>query len=390
MSLAGLSSADPYSYSFRSYGYPTYRSSYYSTYRYSPRVVLPSYNRFGFAAPAAVRTVSAAAPVTTLDPSARSALSYLAEGAGLDSCGAQSKAYVDVVINGGSRAEAEAIATQVYQRDYGRSVASPACLAAETAWKAAVQNGGDPVLEAALAYMNASPSDSPCAASAKDYVQAIVNGAQPADASLAAAKSFAAQIVNLANQGKSTIDPACARAAISYSQSSVKPSAPNAAAMEAFIAKSLEVGSSFDPVCLKATERFWESYATNKQETASRFAAARSFLSQYSGNPTVAANSPCAAATKAYAKAVLATPSSPTSAALNAFIDSALINGGAAIDPVCKASSEAYINAFEAGLGEAASNEAAAVAYLDAVAVNPAFDPKSACGRAAEAYIASF
>jgi len=148
---------------------------------------------------------------------------------------------------------------------------SPACIEAENAWKDAVSNGRDPVLESALAFMNASPSESPCYVSAKDYVQAIVNGAEHHDANLAAAKSFAGQIVNLANQGKSTIDPACARSAIAYSQSSVKPSAP-----------------------------------------------------------------------------------------------------------------------YAAGLGEAASNEAAAVAYLDAVAVNPNFDPKSPCGRAADAYIASF
>merc|ERR1712027_73448 len=112
------------------------------------------------------------------------------------------------------------------------------------------------------------------------------------------------------------------------------------------IAKALEVGSSFDPVCLKSTERFWESYANNQQELTSTFSAARDFLSTYSANPTIASRSPCAAAAKAYAQTILASPSSP--------------------------------------------NQAALYAFIDAVAANPAFDPKSPCGRAADAYIAAF
>merc|ERR1712178_79286 len=114
------------------------------------------------------------------------------------------------------------------------------------------------------------------------------------------------------------------------------------------------------------------------------FSAARDFLSTYSANPTIASRSPCAAAAKAYAQTILASPSSPNQAALYAFIDTALLDGSAANDPVCKASSEAYFNAYQAGVGEAGANEA------DAVAANPAFDPKSPCGRAADAYIAAF
>ena len=60
------------------------------------------------------------------------------------------------------------------------------------------------------------------------------------------------------------------------------------------------------------------------------------------------------------------------------------------MDPVCGASAEAYIDAYLTGSGEDAANEAAAVAYLEAVDDNPKFNPKSPCGRAAEAYIAAF
>ena len=43
-----------------------------------------------------------------------------------------------------------------------RAAASPACRAAEAAFKQSFYAGGNAVLAAALAYMNAQPSDSAC------------------------------------------------------------------------------------------------------------------------------------------------------------------------------------------------------------------------------------
>jgi len=60
------------------------------------------------------------------------------------------------------------------------------------------------------------------------------------------------------------------------------------------------------------------------------------------------------------------------------------------VDPVCTASAEAYLDSFLAGADDATAREAAAVAYIAAVEANPNFDPKSPCGRAADAYIATF
>merc|ERR1711973_988618 len=354
LSLASLS-AGQYFYKPSRSSYVSYTSpvtSYYN--RYSPRVVLPS--TYSVATPTIVRNVITEAN----SPSAKAALSYLSEGAGLDSCGEQTKAYVKVVLSGGSRQEATAVAQRVYQQNYGRAALSPACVAAEQAWKSAVAAGRDPVLDAALAFMNASPSDSPCAVSAKDYITAIVNGAEHSKASLAAAKSFAQQIVKLNQLGRSTVDPVCARAALAYAQSSDKPSTPHAAAMTAFIQKALEVGSSFDPACLASTETFLQS--------SSNIAAARDFMRVYASNPTLASKSPCAAATKAYARAELASASTPTTAALFAFIDSAILSNDVGVDPVW----------------------AAAVAYIGAVEANPQFNQNSPCGQAANAYIATF
>ena len=86
LSLASLS-AGQYFYKPSRSSYVSYTSpvtSYYN--RYSPRVVLPS--TYGVVAtPTIVRNVITEAN----SPSAKAALSYLSEGAGLDSCGEQTK-----------------------------------------------------------------------------------------------------------------------------------------------------------------------------------------------------------------------------------------------------------------------------------------------------------
>ena len=148
--------------------------------------------------------------------------------------------------------------------------------------------------------------------------------------------------MKLNNLGKSTVDPVCSRAALAYTQSS-ESSTPYVAAMTAFIQKALEVGSSFDPACLASTETFFQ--------TSSNIAAARDYIRVYASNPTLASKSPCAAATKAYAKAELKSGSTPAKAALLAFIDSAILSNDAGVDPVCAAAANAYIDSYVAGTG---------------------------------------
>ena len=118
--------------------------------------------------------------VDSTHPGTAAALAYINKNTNLDSCGQQSKAYMDSIKAGNSRAVAAQVASVVYQQNYAAGVSlSPACLAAEVAWKKAVAKGQDPVLPAALAYMEASPSDSPCYVSGKEYIQVeIVQGRQ--------------------------------------------------------------------------------------------------------------------------------------------------------------------------------------------------------------------
>ena len=191
-----------------SYGH-RYSRPYYSTYsspsyygRYSPRVYLPSsYKKTTKAAPASLtKTVSSLVDEVN-SPTTQAVLSYLSEGSGLDNCGEITKAYVNIIASGGSRGEAATAARQVYlQQNLGSQALSPACQAAETAWRAADASGRDPVLDASLAFINADASDSPCKASARTYISAITGGATTEDAGLKAAESFAAKISALAGQ----------------------------------------------------------------------------------------------------------------------------------------------------------------------------------------------
>merc|ERR1712029_382965 len=396
MSAATLWPSYGHNYRYIRPYYSTYSSpSYYG--HYSPRVYLPStYNKPSIVKAAPAPVAKAAPLINTAplvnevnSPTTQAVLSYLSEGSGLDDCGAITKAYVNIIASGGSRRDAAAIAKQVYQQqNLGRQALSPACQAAETAWRAADASGRDQVLDAALAYINADPSDSPCKASARTYISAITGGATNQDAGLRAAESFASKISALASQGKPTIDAACAKASAAYAKSSSIPSSPTAAA--AFIQKALEVGSGYDASCLASSGAFITSFSSGASEDESRVAAAREFIKTYGKNPRSAASSPCAAAAAAYAKSLIANPSNPTQAALFSFIETAILNNNVGVDPVCTAASEAYFDSFLSGSSESEASEAAAVAYLDAVEANPGFNKDSPCGRAADAYIAQY
>ena len=57
---------------------------------------------------------------------------------------------------------------------------------------------------------------------------------------------------------------------------------------------------------------------------------------------------------------------------------------------MCAAATEAYFDSYVANKSESDANDAAAVAYIEALDKNPNFDDNSACGKAAAAYIAQY
>jgi len=349
--------------------------------KYSPKVLAPAIPTFTRTSPAADVDVSA--------PSARAAIAYIGETLGLDTCGEIAKGYIKTLENGGSAVEAVAAATSLYRVNFfarGSPSASAACKAAEGAYKAAFYSGQDPVTAAAEAYLSASAADSPCASAAKAYFGAVNAGSAADKAALASAKAFASATAADAKAGRSTVDAKCAKAAAAYAGASAIPSTAGNAALNAFVAKALETGNGFDASCASAADKFIESYSAG--ESNARLAAAREYIALYSSNPNSAKDSPCAAAAQAFAKA---TPQfGATSKALEAFIDSAVLGGDAGLDPVCSAAASAYIESILGGATELAATEAASVAYISALGDNPNFDSNSACGKAADAYIAAF
>ena len=108
------------------------------------------------------------------------------------------------------------------------------------------------------------------------------------------------------------------------------------------------------------------------------------------GKSGVPADSACAAASLAYAKEIQNSPSGPSAAGMIAYIAEAIRSGERKLDPVCGEATLAYWDAYIKQKSEAAANEAAAVAYIEALEKNPRFDQTSACAKAAEAYIAEF
>ena len=356
---------------------PTYYAGY-------PGLTSYSYGGLGYAPTAAASPYVAPVDYSTAttassSPSAKASLAYV-QSLPLDTCGRQAKAFIEDVLSGASPAAATAKATSIYQQDYftgaGSAPESP-CQLAEVAWKQATASGQDPVLNSALAFMKAYKSESPCAVAAFDYVNAIVRGDSHANANILAMKSFIQQIKSLAAQGKPTVDPTCSQAARNYAVAS-GVSTPNVAAMQAFISKALETGNGLDPVCLASAENIFNG--------GSSLTAAKTFINLYKTSPTPAAQSPCAAATKAYVVAARSASTPGAQTGLLAFIDDAIASGDSGISPACEVAATAYIAAYEAGASELAATKKAGEAFLAAAEADPSNAYESSCAKAYKAF----
>ena len=291
------------------------------------------------------------APRDTTSPSAAAALAYMKFTDGKDICARSTEAYLSKILSGGSVDEATADATSQYISDYNsglRVEPGSACEASDIAWRKAEVEGNDPVVASAVAFMENWPGmkeGNPCAVSGKDYVNAILNGSTHLEANRLAAQGFADAFKKLAEQGKELKDPACAAATKAYFNAiPVKPSPPNAAAMLAFLDKALTSFSfEYDPVCWKSTEAFFDSFAAGKGELTSNLNAAEVFLDEFAkAGLSIPADSPCAAATRAYYQNIPNPPSPPNKAAMEAFMDAMIAGGKREPDPVCAGATKAY------------------------------------------------
>merc|ERR1712002_708932 len=130
-------------------------------------------------------------------------------------CGLPSEVYLETLFDGKSKEEANAAATRIYIQAYNNGERLPrdgACAAADVAWKEAWRKGEDPVLQSALAFMNAWPGvqdGNPCAVAGVDYVKAVLDGNSHLEANKISMTAFADAFKTLARKGKALKDPAC-------------------------------------------------------------------------------------------------------------------------------------------------------------------------------------
>merc|ERR1712128_250085 len=190
----------------------------------------------------------------------------------------------------------------------------------------------------------------PCAVAGTNYVKQILAGKSHLDATTASMRGYIKAFKKLAARGESLNDEACHDASRAFFDAVPDKSDPIIGA--GFTAFSDKVfngnGAVFDPVCLDAMETFIDSHAAGDDLLTSNLKAARSFFKAFVRGSDIPADSPCTTATLAYW--------------------------------------DAYIEEKS----ESAASEAAAVAYIEALDKNPDFDKNSACGKAADAYIAEF
>ena len=349
-----------------------------------------------------VKDTRITAEVDRSSPSAAAALAYMKEAAGKDGlCGIPTEVFIETILAGKSREIATAEATRVYLEAYNRGERLPVggpCEKADIAWRQAVVDDKDPVLESALAFIKAWPGvidGNPCAVAGVDYIKAILSGKSHLEANQKATASFAKSFKKLAEAGKPLKDEACLSATYAFWEAipdSQKPDPANAKAFVAFADKIFnENAKPFDPVCLASLNAFFESFGDGDDLLTANLKSARAFFKEFQkGKSRVPADSACAAATLAYAEEIQKTPSGPNAAGMIAYIAEAIRSGERKLDPVCGEATLAYWDAYVDSKNEAAANEAAAIGYLEALEDNPNFDQTSACAKAAEAYIAEF
>jgi len=232
--------------------------------------------------------------------------------------------------------------------------------------------------------------DPVCASATKAYWKAYRSGLSETRANLAAAEAF----FDAFNEGLHIpVDSPCVAATKAYYKALPrKPSGPNANSMIAFIDHM--VGNAgqreYDPACAASSRAFFESHKAGFDELTSNLKAAKAYFKEYKKGSKIPADSPCAAAAFVYMENIQNKPSQPNALSMVTFMKEAIANNNNQIDPVCAIAMEAYFDAYLDKKSEAKANQAAGLAFLDAVANTPTYSPESACGKSAEAYMKNF
>ena len=252
------------------------------------------------------------------DPTYESAVAFMTNWPGFkegNPCAVSGYDYVNAVIAGKTHLEANKAAMTGFAKAFkalakaGKPLKDTACRDATKAFMNAipVSERPDPANAAAFtAFMeqifakDAPAFDPVCIASLEGYIESYNSGDDLLTANLKAAQAFFREFA----KGNSRVgaDSPCAAATLTYAQKvSAKPSAPNAAAMLAYISEAIRSGDrKLDPVCAAAADSYFDAYIANKDEAKANEAAAVAYLESLDKYPNFDKNGACAKAAESY------------------------------------------------------------------------------------------
>jgi len=210
------------------------------------------------------------------EPTAAAALNFISAVSSSELCGAASRAYLEVVLDGGNGVVATAAAEGAYKAAWAagnRLVPNSPCAAAEISFK--TNYGGNAVLASALEYLNTAEPTA-CGQAGKAYVAAITDGQSTDRANLFAARAFID-----AAAGGAVQDAACAAAMQGYSES-VSRNDGVTSAFDSFVTAGV---SGFDAVCSAAAGSYLDAKIARLSDEAAFSAAARAYVGALQANP---------------------------------------------------------------------------------------------------------
>jgi len=251
------------------------------------------------------------------DPVLESALAFINSWPGAKNgnpCAVSGIAYMKAIIAGKTHLEANKISMTVFAEAFkklarqGRPLKDAACRDASKAFMDAIPQKPDTANAAAFtAFMekifddNAPAFDPVCLSALEEFINSYSSGDDLQTANLKAAKSFFREF---AKGSSIPADSPCAAATLAHAKETTsRPSAPNAAAMIAYITEAIKNGNrKFDPVCAAATEAYFDAYIEKKSEAVANEAAAVAYIETLDKNPNFDLQSPCALAAERYIK----------------------------------------------------------------------------------------
>jgi len=338
-----------------------------------------------------------------VDPIMAAAQAYMENFSGASSgnaCSAAGRDYISALLSGASHDEAGLLAARSFGNQFrklaaeGKNLKDEACTNAAKAYYASSEKtprGAAMIAFIEKAFNGFSSSYDPLCWRATDaFLDSYASGKSEDDSNLEAAQEL---LQEFAKGGASlpTNSP-CAVAAKAYvAASPTTTSAPVKAAMNAFLNYLIsDRPRQPDEACSDAAESYARAYRNGASEDEAITAAAEGFFSAYRLGRTIAFDSGCVVAAKAYFSALPGTSGSTTGKAMLAFIEAMVgQNNKQVFDPACAEGGQAFWKAYRSNKSELDATLEGALAYIREYKRGTNVAPDSPCLSAARVFAAN-